>query len=91
MSHPTSHRVNFHGDKRDLAEPLDGQLMGPSLAGEWFAVDHVAYDPDKDLSTAHLRYATEHDFDRVRAAHQLQAETVARIHRLTGPPAVRQR
>jgi hypothetical protein len=44
-----------------------GQVVGPTLAGEWLVIDDVTFDAEAGKSRAHLRYATEAE---VEAAHR---------------------
>jgi hypothetical protein len=47
----------------DLSGRIEGQVVGPTMAGEWLAVDETSYDPEVGLTTARLRYATTADME----------------------------
>ena len=54
--------LHYPGDVRQAV----GQLVGPSIFGELFVVDEVAFDEAAGVSTARLRYATRADLPSVR-------------------------
>jgi hypothetical protein len=47
----------------DLTGRIEGQVVGPTTAGEWLAVDETSYDPKTDMTTARFRYATTADME----------------------------
>ena len=55
---PTAH---YRGDTSSTV----GQVVGPTMAGEFLVVDEVDYDAAADRSTARFRYATTEDLQAI--------------------------
>lgn len=52
-----SRELHYPGDCRDII----GQVVGPTMLGEFYAVAETDYDPAADRTTARLRFATSEE------------------------------
>lgn len=52
---PFAGKLHYRGN---LLGRIEGQVLGPSEAGEWFTIGGASYDEDTGMTTAWCRYAT---------------------------------
>lgn len=55
-------QLNYPGDCRDIV----GQVVGPTLLGQWLTIISADYDAERDVTEATLRPATHAEFDAGR-------------------------
>ena len=55
-------QLNYPGDCRDIV----GQVVGPTLLGQWLTIIDARYDVERDVTEATLRPSTQAEFDTGR-------------------------
>ena len=55
-------KVTYRGDVTAAV----GQMVGPTLAGEWLAIAEATFDPASNTTVARFRFATVADAEALR-------------------------
>jgi len=55
--------LHYKGNKTGPESDLLGKVMGPTTVHELLTCYHVEYDPETDITTAHMRPTTQEDMD----------------------------